>query len=135
MLALRLAGPELDLKIIPIVRFDCTKCPGYCCSYSRIAVTDRDVARLAKHFELEVADAQRRFTRLFEPGERILRHRKDSVYGSVCRFFDTDLRRCSVYTARPAVCRTYPHGSRCGYYEFLKFERRHQGDPDFIPSA
>ena len=34
--------------------------------------------------------------------------------------------------ARPAVCRQYPDSPRCGYYEFLKFERAHQDDPDFI---
>jgi hypothetical protein len=33
------------------------------------------------------------------------------------------------------VCRDYPNGSRCGYYDFLKFERKHQDDPDFVPSA
>jgi uncharacterized protein len=40
-----------------------------------------------------------------------------------------------VYEARPTVCREYPNGKRCGYYDFLKFERKHQDDPDFIPSA
>ena len=122
-------------KTIPIVRYDCSKCPGYCCSYPRIEVKDRDVARLARHFGLEHAEAEKRFTRLYEPGERVLKHRKDDVYGSICRFFDTALRRCTVYEARPGVCREYPNGNRCGYYDFLKFERKHQDDPDFIPSA
>ncbi|MCA3178204.1 MAG: YkgJ family cysteine cluster protein [Burkholderiaceae bacterium] len=122
-------------KTIPIVRYDCSKCPGYCCSYPRIEVKDRDVKRLARHFGLEKAEAEKRFTRLYEPGERILKHRKDEIYGSICRFFDTDVRRCTVYEARPQVCREYPNGNRCGYYDFLKFERKHQEDPDFIPSA
>jgi len=122
-------------KTIPIVRYDCSKCPGYCCSYPRIEVKDKDLARLAKHFDLSKADAERKFTRWYEPGERILKHHKDEVYGSICRFFDTDVRRCTIYEARPAVCRDYPNGSKCGYYDFLKFERKHQDDPDFIPSA
>lgn len=122
-------------KTIPIVRYDCSKCPGYCCSYPRIEVKDRDVKRLARHFGLEKAEAEKRFTRLYEPGERVLKHRKDEIYGSICRFFDTDVRRCTVYEARPQVCREYPNGNRCGYYDFLKFERKHQEDPDFIPSA
>ena len=67
--------------------------------------------------------------------ERILRHQKDTVYGSICRFFDTTERRCTIYEARPGVCREYPNGSRCGYYTFIQFERKHQDDPDFIPSA
>ena len=122
-------------QTIPIVRDDCSKCPGYCCSYPRIEVKDRDVARLARHFGLEHAEAEKRFTRLYEPGERVLKHRKDDVYGSICRFFDTDERRCTIYTARPQVCRDYPNGNRCGYYSFIKFERKHQGDDTFIPSA
>lgn len=124
----------------PRIQYDCSKCPGYCCSYPRIEVKDADVKRLAKHFELTVAEAQRKFTRIYraedsadEGDERILRHRKDAVYGSICRFFDTRERRCTVYTARPSVCRQYPNGSKCGYYSFIMFERKHQDDPDFIP--
>ena len=125
----------MTTKTNPIVRYDCSKCPGYCCSYPRIEVKDADLARLARHFGLETAQAEKRFTRWYEPGERILKHRKDEIYGSICRFFDTTERRCTVYEARPKVCRSYPNGSKCGYYDFLKFERKHQNDPDFIPSA
>ena len=64
-----------------------------------------------------------------------LRHRKDRVYNSTCVFFDQEERRCTVYAARPRVCRAYPDSSRCGYYEFIRFERIHQGDPEFIPEA
>jgi Fe-S-cluster containining protein len=118
------------------IQFDCSKCPGYCCSYPRIEVKAADVKRLARHFDIEVEEAERRFTRTYrsdEGVERILRHQKDEVYGSICRFFDTDARRCTVYAARPAVCREYPGGRKCGYYDFLKFERKHQDDPEFIP--
>ena len=63
---------------------------------------------------------------------RLLRHRKDKVFDSTCMFLDQDKRRCTVYEARPGVCRKYPDSLRCGYYEFLKFERAHQDDPDFV---
>jgi uncharacterized protein len=122
----------------PRLRYDCAKCPGYCCSYPRIEVKDKDLKRLAAHFGVDIAEAERRFTRRYrdeETDERVLRHRKDTVYGSICRFFDTKERRCTVYPARPDVCRQYPNGTSCGYYTFITFERRHQGDPDFIPSA
>jgi hypothetical protein len=29
----------------------------------------------------------------------------------------------------------YPDGKRCGYYDFLKFEREQQGDPEFIATT
>jgi uncharacterized protein len=125
-------------KAVTPIRYDCARCPGYCCSYDRIVVTDRDIARLARHFELSPEDASSKFTRLYRDDdgvERILKHRSDEIYGSVCRFFDREQRRCGVYEARPTVCRQYPNGSKCGYYTFLKFERQHQGDEEFIPSA
>ncbi|HEX5477673.1 MAG TPA: YkgJ family cysteine cluster protein [Burkholderiales bacterium] len=114
-------------------RYSCDKCPGYCCSYPEIEVTPRDIARLAKHFGLEYAQAEERFTKV-HPKEkvRLLRHQKDEHFSTVCINFDRKARRCTVYEARPAVCRQYPDGPRCGYYEFLKFERAHQDDPDFI---
>lgn len=126
------------------VDYDCSKCPGYCCSYPRIVVTDHDIKRLAKHFGLSEDKAKTRFTRryVFESDkpqesikERILKHKKDHIYATICRFFDQGLRRCTVYEARPDVCRQFPDGKTCGYYTFLKFERKHQGDKDFIPSA
>lgn len=119
-------------------RYDCLKCPGYCCSHSRIAVSDHDIERLARHFGLSVSEARKKFTYRYqtkEVDEQILRHQRDHIYKTVCRFFDTDERRCTVYEARPNVCRRYPYGNSCGYYSFLKFERTHQDDEDFIPSA
>jgi len=118
--------------------YDCSRCPGYCCSYPRIAVSERDIARLARHFGLPLDRAREKFSYRYRSGdidERILRHHRDHIFESVCRFFDSDTRRCTVYQARPTVCRQYPHTSRCGYYEFLRFEREQQGDDEFIPSA
>jgi Fe-S-cluster containining protein len=101
-------------------------------------VSEFDISRLAKHFDLSVAQASERFTyryRTAETEEVVLRHQKDYIYKSVCRFFDTKERRCTVYEARPNVCRKYPYGLTCGYYDFLKWEREHQDDEEFIPSA
>ena len=123
-----------EKKVIKI-KYDCGQCPGYCCSYPRIEVKDSDIERLAKHFGIDFSKAKRKFTKLYEPGERILKHKADTVYATICSFFDQDERRCTVYKARPDVCRAYPAGKTCGYYDFLKFERKHQGDQDFIPSA
>ncbi len=119
-------------------RYDCAKCPGYCCSYDRIEVSEFDVARLARHFGLDVDTARERFTWRYQTkdkDERVLRHKKDHVFKSTCRFFDQDERRCTIYAARPNVCRRYPSGTTCGYYDFLVFEREQQGDEEFIPSA
>jgi Fe-S-cluster containining protein len=112
--------------------YDCTKCPAYCCSYTRIIVNKRDLNRLAKHFDVDVEVAKKRFTKVVE-GEQVLRHQKDKIYGSVCMFLDTKERRCTIYNARPGVCHEYPDFKRCGYYDFLKWERTQQDDETFIP--
>ena len=119
---------------IPVrTKYSCSKCPAYCCSYPEIEIGVRDIARLARHFNLPYAQAEERFTK-YDPKEkvRLLRHRQDRVFDTACTFLDQKTRRCTVYEARPAVCRDYPDSPRCGYYEFLKFERAHQGDPKFI---
>ena len=119
---------------VPVkAQYSCLKCPGYCCSDPEIEVTPRDIERLGKNLGLAYKVAEERFTK-YDPKEkvRLLRHKKDKVFDTVCTFFDQDKRRCTVYAFRPAVCRDYPDSPRCGYYEFLKFERAHQDDPDFI---
>ncbi|MBV8031501.1 MAG: YkgJ family cysteine cluster protein [Betaproteobacteria bacterium] len=119
---------------VPVrARYSCSKCPGYCCSYPEIEVTPRDIERLARHLGLSYDVAEARLTK-YDAKEkvRLLRHQKDEHFQTVCTLFDRQQRRCTVYEARPAVCRSYPDSPRCGYYEFLKFERAHQDDPDFI---
>ena len=116
------------------VLFNCSKCPAFCCSYERIEITRKDIQRLAVHFALTYEEAEKRFTKIARRS-RVLRHHKDHIFESVCAFLDSDTRRCTIYEARPGVCRTYPESVRCGYYDFLASERRRQGDEEFIPSA
>ena len=123
-------------------KYNCLKCPGYCCSYPRIIVSKKDLKRLAKYFKVSVETAKDRFTRNYKYrttqkkiNETILRHKKDVIYKSTCQFLDSDSRNCTIYEARPEVCREYPESKSCGYYEFLKFERKQQEDKTFIPTC
>jgi len=118
----------------PRLRYDCSKCIAYCCSYDWILVTKRDINRLAKRFKLSYEQAEKKFTKYEKSyGYRILRHRKDEIYKSACRFLDPEKRNCSIYEDRPSTCRTFPEENRCGYYDFLMWEREHQDDETFIP--
>ena len=119
-------------KKTPKPRFDCAKCPGYCCSYELIPVNNRDLARLGRHFGITAAAAERRFTKTVDD-ERAMRTRKDHIYKATCTFFDQEARHCTIYEARPQICRTYPSGPRCGYYEFVQFERAQHNDDTFVP--
>ncbi|HST50489.1 MAG TPA: YkgJ family cysteine cluster protein [Pyrinomonadaceae bacterium] len=117
----------------PRVYFDCTKCPAFCCSiYERVQVTKRDINRLAKHFGVSFEAARRRYTKQWEK-ERVLKRVKDAIFPETCMFLDQETRGCSIYHARPAVCREYPARSRCVYYDVLQFERRQQDDETVVP--
>ncbi|HUS95546.1 MAG TPA: YkgJ family cysteine cluster protein, partial [Hyphomicrobiaceae bacterium] len=100
-----------------------------------ISLTKPDVQRLAKHHGITFDKAEARFTRSGHGYKRIMKRKKDKHFGRICRFFDTDARRCTVYKARPGVCRTFPASKRCGYYDFLTFERHHQKDPEFVATT
>jgi uncharacterized protein len=117
----------------PRVYFDCNKCPAYCCSiYERVSVTKRDINRLAKHFGVGFEEARARYTK-DQDGERVLKRVKDRIFPKTCAFLNQETRGCTIYHARPAVCRSYPGRSRCTYYDLLQFERRQQDDDSVVP--
>jgi Fe-S-cluster containining protein len=97
-----------------------------------IAITKADVERLAHHFCIPIDTARDRFTKEAHGKKYVLRRKKDEHFGRICRFFDTQERRCTIYVARPSVCRAYPTQKRCGYYDFLTFERTQQGDEAWV---
>ncbi len=116
--------------------YDCEKCPAFCCTYPHTPVTARDLRRIARHLDIDVESAGRRFTkRGLDPESRILKHRPDNAFLTACHFLDSDTRSCTIYEARPAACREYPGTQRCGYYDFLSAERRRQEDPDLVLAA
>jgi Fe-S-cluster containining protein len=119
----------------PRVYFDCSKCPAYCCAiYERVQVTKRDVNRLAKYFGVTSDVAARRYTKLNkENGERVLKRKKDEIFEEACQFLNPETRGCTIYHARPQVCREYPARTRCSYYDVLQFERLQQDDDTVLP--
>ena len=89
-------------------KYDCMKCPGYCCSYPVIEVKDRDAERIAKHFGIPLKEAEKRFFKSAHGYKRVFRRKKDEHFGKICTFFDTKERRCGIYPARPSTCRVFP---------------------------
>ncbi len=102
--------------------YDCEKCPAFCCSiYGRVIVEDSDVERMAAHYEITFTQAEKRFTKTID-GERLMRRRQDDLLGETCKFLDEKTRGCTIYEARPNVCRDFPNARRCAYYDLWKFE-------------
>lgn len=124
---------DIVTKAKPRSYYDCVACPAYCCSvYERVQVTPRDIRRLAKHFGVAEEVAKTRFTKMYD-GERVLRRKKDHLFGQACRFINPETRGCGIYHARPAVCREFPTSTRCAYYDLYQFEKGQQDDPDTLP--
>lgn len=117
-----------------MAKYNCAKCPGYCCSYPVIQLTKYDVERLAKFFGIDFEKARKKYTKESMGYKYLMRRKADKHYGRICQFFDTEARRCTIYQGRPAICRSYP-GNDCGYYNFLTFERSAQDDPDYVATT
>jgi Fe-S-cluster containining protein len=120
---------------MPRKRYDCLKCPGYCCSYPIIEVKNRDAERIAKHFDIPLEKAEKKYFRMDRTHGRVMRRQKDEHFGRICQFFDTDQRRCTIYHARPRACREFPGEFNCGYWDFLAFERNAQEDDEYISTT
>lgn len=117
-------------------QYDCIECPAYCCSYAHIPVTEKDIKRLAKHYDLSEKQARTKFTKKGDKeSPRVLRHKDDEHFTTICRFIDSETRNCTIYEARPAICREFPTQKRCGYYDFLLFEREVQDDPEWVATT
>ena len=112
--------------------YDCSKCPGYCCSYPQISLDKADVARIARHHGITFEQAARKFTRKDYGLPFVMKRKPNEHFGKICRFFDTRKQNCSIYKARPSVCRKFPITQTCGYYDFLTWEREQQGDPGHV---
>lgn len=119
---------------MPKLKFDCTKCPAYCCViYDRVLVKPRDLKRLAKYFNMSVEEAEKRFTKKYKD-EMILRRKYDPhLEAKACMFLDLKTRGCTIYHARPGTCHEFPVTDRCAYYDLISFEREQQDDQTALP--
>jgi hypothetical protein len=86
------------------LHFACTQC-GNCCTGAPgvVWVTDEEIAQIAELRGTTIDELRKKHTRLVE-GRVSLTERKNGD----CTFFDSESRRCTIYSARPAQCRTWP---------------------------
>jgi len=86
------------------LKFQCLGC-GRCCTGQPgyVWVTRREIEILAATLQLDVAELERRFVRCAGRRKSLL-----ELPNGDCTFYDGTSRRCTVYAARPAQCRTWP---------------------------
>ena len=88
-------------------RIDCTQCAN-CCKVATVQVSERDVARLARHLRIPAERFLAEYTVESEEEGRILRRDRESG----CVFLNG--RDCAVYEARPtsaSAFRTWSAGT------------------------
>ena len=84
--------------------FKCVRC-GLCCQVADpIDIYPKDIRRLSSHFNISVEETVKEYT-IPHPTEPDLRAFKASA---PCRFYDEAKKGCSIYQARPMVCRCSP---------------------------
>lgn len=116
--------------------YDCVKCTAYCCTYTHIPVNKTDLKRLAKYHGISVEKAEKKFTKKGDKeNPRVIRHADDEHFITACMFLDQKTRNCTIYEGRMKICREFPTQKRCGYYEFLKWEREVQDDPTWVATT
>lgn len=81
---------------------DCQTCAN-CCRKSTVRLNERDIERLAKALRIKPTQVIKDYT--LPTGDEGLIIRRDDEHG--CVFLDGTL--CSIYNARPDICRDYPH--------------------------
>jgi Fe-S-cluster containining protein len=112
--------------------YNCDACPAFCCGYPVIETTKRDISRLARHFEISPQEAKSRFTEQENNRVRKLKQRHDKKFNSpVCVFLNQKTRNCSIYAARPKICREHP-GDRCEWHDRAQFEKIANGGKKVI---
>lgn len=83
-------------------QIDCTQCAN-CCRVATVKIAARDVERLARHLRIAPAEFMARYTATSEDEGAILLRTE----AAGCVFLDGTA--CTVYDARPDICRRFPH--------------------------
>ena len=86
------------------LRFECSQC-GNCCTGNPgvVWVTDEEIREIAKVKGLTLGEMRIHHTRVIGSDVSL----REFPNGD-CTFFDGATRKCTVYAARPAQCRTWP---------------------------
>ena len=87
----------------------CSTCEGNCCigESGYIWINYKEIENLAQYLNISVDEVAQKY--IFKVGYKYsLREKKISKNNYACIFFDLQLKRCSIYEARPKQCRTFP---------------------------
>lgn len=86
------------------LRFECTQC-GDCCTGAPgyVWVTGEEIQALAAHLQMGPDQFEQKYVRQVGVRKSLVEFSNGD-----CVFFDGQARNCTVYSARPRQCRTWP---------------------------
>jgi Fe-S-cluster containining protein len=84
-------------------KIDCLTCAN-CCKTTSPIFYQKDLDRAAKFLKMKTGDFMQKYIHMDEDGDFVLNE-------APCAFLGSD-NYCSIYEARPAACREYPHTNR-----------------------
>jgi len=87
---------------------DCLQCAN-CCKTTGPLFTQKDIARISKHFRMKPGDFIDIYLRLDEENDYVLQQ-------VPCPFLGDD-NYCGIYDQRPKACREYPHTDRKDFHK------------------
>ncbi len=93
----------------------CGSCGGNCCigESGYIWINANEMQVLATHLCININELKDKY--LFKVNEKYsIKEKFISNNNYACAFFDLDKKQCSIYTARPSQCRSFP------FWEYFK---------------
>ena len=87
----------------------CATCEGNCCigESGYIWITIEEIEKLALYLNISVEKVFKDY--LVKYGYRFsIKEKKLSENNYACIFFDTNIKKCTIYDVRPTQCRTFP---------------------------
>lgn len=119
--------------------YDCSKCPGTCCSFPVIELSEIEARRMAEAKKLSISAFKKRFLvrNKHKPDNKanvwIFKHKKHPTGATktICTFYAKDTG-CTMYESRPETCRTWGDDGKCLIYDFLGAMREHTDDPNYV---
>lgn len=98
-----LDGLFQEIHVETFAKIDCLDCAN-CCKTTGPRLSASDTERISAHLRMPVKSFEDHYVRIDEDGDRVMKVLP-------CPFLMDD-NACSIYTARPKACRTYPHTDR-----------------------
>jgi len=87
----------------------CSTCEGNCCigESGYIWITVDEIEKLSIYLNISVDELFKNY--LIKYGYRFsIKEKQLSQNNYACIFFDTNIKRCTIYDVRPSQCRTFP---------------------------